>query len=109
MVRGARIVTDKVQDIFGGLFTRSELSEVLTEITKMDPNFCKEQFLKDCERDIIPNVLEAMIRGNLEILQDWCYEAPFNVLATPIRQAQQERFRKPLYFFLRRSTLVYGS
>ena len=34
------------QDIFGGLFARTELSEVLTEIVKMDPNFCKEQFLK---------------------------------------------------------------
>ncbi|TRY62186.1 hypothetical protein TCAL_09248 [Tigriopus californicus] len=89
LVRGARIVTDKVQDIFGGLFSRTELSEVLTEIVKMDPNFCKEQFLKDCERDIIPNILEAMVQGNLEILQDWCYEAPYNVLATPIKQAQQ--------------------
>ncbi len=28
VVRGARIVTDKVQDIFGGIFTRTELSEV---------------------------------------------------------------------------------
>ncbi len=46
VVRGARIVTDKVQDVFGGLFTRSELSEVLTEIVKADPTFCKEQFLK---------------------------------------------------------------
>ena len=46
MVRGARIVTDKVQDVFGGLFTRTELSEVLTEIVKSDPTFCKEQFLK---------------------------------------------------------------
>ena len=70
-VRGARLVTDKMQDIFGGLFSRTELSEVLTEIVKMDPNFCKEQFLKDCERDIIPNILEAMIRGDLDILQDW--------------------------------------
>ena len=107
MVRGARIVTDKVQDIFGGLFTRSELSEVLTEITKMDPNFCKEQFLKDCERDIIPNVLEAMIRGNLEILQDWCYEAPFNVLATPIRQAQQERILR--YFILDEAVIAQNT
>jgi hypothetical protein len=65
------MVTDKMQDILGGMFTRTELSEVLTEIVKMDPNFCKEQFLKDCERDIIPNVLEAMIRGDLEILKDW--------------------------------------
>jgi hypothetical protein len=50
-------------------------------------SFCKEQFLKDCERDIIPNVLEAMIRGDLEILKDWCYEAPFNILSAPVKQA----------------------
>lgn len=37
VLRGARIVTDKVTDIFGGMFQRSELSEVLTEIAKMDP------------------------------------------------------------------------
>ena len=55
----------------------------------MDPNFEKEQFLKDCEQDIIPNILEAIVRGDLEILEDWCFEAPFNVLATPLRQAQQ--------------------
>lgn len=93
LVRSARLITDKMQDILGGLFTRTELSEVLTEIVKMDPNFCKEQFLKDCERDIIPNILEAMIRGDLEILKDWCHEAAFNVLATPIRQAQQLGYR----------------
>ena len=75
--------------MFGFIFTRTELSEVLTEIVKMDPNFDKEQFLKDCENDFIPNILEAMTRGDLEVLEDWCYEAPFNILATPIRQAKQ--------------------
>lgn len=55
----------------------------------MDPNFCQEQFLKDCERDIIPNILESFIQGDLEILQDWCFEAPFSILSTPIKQAQQ--------------------
>lgn len=89
LVRSARILTDKVQDIFGSVFTRTELSEVLTEIVKMDPNFDKEQFLKDCETDFIPNILESMTRGDLETLEDWCYEAPFNILATPIRQARQ--------------------
>jgi len=89
LVRSARLLTDKVQDIFGAVFTRTELSEVLTEIVKMDPNFDKEQFLKDCEIDFIPNILEAMTRGDLEILEDWCYEAPFNILATPVRQARQ--------------------
>ena len=88
-MRSARLVTDKMQDVLGGLFTRTELSEVLTEIVKMDPQFDKEQFLKDCENDIIPNILEAMTRGDLEILEDWCYEAPYNILATPIRQARE--------------------
>jgi len=89
VVRSARILTDKVQDIMGGLFTRTELSQVLTEIVKMDPNFEKEQFLKDCETDIIPNILEAMIRGDLEVLEDWCYEAPYSIIATPIKQARK--------------------
>ena len=88
LARGARFFTEKVSDIFGGMFQRSEMSDVLTEICKMDPSFDRTAFLKDCEKDIIPNVLEAMVRGDLEILQDWCHEGVFNILATPIKQAQ---------------------
>src|ERR1700761_8366045 len=62
VVRASRLITDKVSELFGGLFSKTELSEVLTEICKIDPNFDKNQFLKDCEHDIIPNILEAMIR-----------------------------------------------
>ena len=43
----------------GGLFSKTEMSEVLTEILKADPSFDKDSFLKQCERDIIPNVLEV--------------------------------------------------
>merc|ERR1712130_799095 len=88
LARGARLLTDKVQDIFGGVFKSTELSATLTEIVKIDPTFEREKFLKECESDIIPNVLEAITRGDLEILEDWCYEAPFNLLATPIRNAK---------------------
>ena len=89
VVRASRMLTDKVSDIMGGLFQRTELSEALTEITKMDPNFDKDAFLRECERDIIPTILEAMNRPDLDVLKDWCYEAPFNVLSTPIKQALQ--------------------
>ncbi|GAB6032437.1 hypothetical protein CHUAL_011075 [Chamberlinius hualienensis] len=88
VIRASRLLTDKVTDIFGGLFQKTELSEVLTEICKMDPTFNKEEFLKECEAEIIPNILEALVRGDLEILKDWCNEAPYNALATPIKQAQ---------------------
>ncbi|KAF4522027.1 hypothetical protein B566_EDAN010904 [Ephemera danica] len=88
VIRASRLLTDKVSDIMGGLFQKTELSEVLTEICKSDPSFDKVEFLKQCETDIIPNILEAMVQGNLEILKDWCHEAPYNVLATPIKQGQ---------------------
>uniref|UniRef100_A0A8C5TTT8 Mitochondrial import inner membrane translocase subunit TIM44 n=1 Tax=Malurus cyaneus samueli TaxID=2593467 RepID=A0A8C5TTT8_9PASS len=74
-IRASRAVTDRVTDLIGGLFSKTEMSEVLTEILKVDPSFDKDRFLKQCERDIIPNVLEALICGELDILKDWCYEA----------------------------------
>ncbi|CAB4064571.1 TIM44 [Lepeophtheirus salmonis] len=55
----------------GDCSQQTELSQALTEIIKMDPNFCREEFLKQCERDIIPNILEAINQ------------------ATPIRQAKE--------------------
>lgn len=87
VIRASRLLTDKVSDVMGGLFSKTELSETLTELCKIDPNFDQKQFLKDCETDIIPNILEAMVRGDLEILKDWCFESTFNIISTPISQA----------------------
>lgn len=41
MIRASRLLTDKVTDIMGGLFQKTELSETLTEICKLDPSFDK--------------------------------------------------------------------
>ncbi|KAJ3594971.1 hypothetical protein NHX12_004276 [Muraenolepis orangiensis] len=88
MVRASRAVTDRVTDLMGGLFSKTEMSQVLTEILKADPNFDKDTFLKQCKKDIIPNILEALVRGELDVLKDWCYEATYSQLAHPIQQAR---------------------
>ncbi|XP_058137885.1 mitochondrial import inner membrane translocase subunit TIM44 [Dasypus novemcinctus] len=88
LIRASRALTDKVTDLLGGLFSKTEMSEVLTEILRVDPAFDKDRFLRQCENDIIPNVLEAMIAGELDILKDWCYEATYSQLAHPIQQAK---------------------
>ncbi|XP_020636513.3 mitochondrial import inner membrane translocase subunit TIM44 isoform X2 [Pogona vitticeps] len=88
VIRATRVLTDKVTDFIGGLFSKTEMSEVLTEILRVDPNFDKDRFLKQCEEDIIPNILEAMISGDLDILKDWCYEGTYSQLAQPIQQAK---------------------
>ncbi|KAM4889207.1 mitochondrial import inner membrane translocase subunit TIM44 isoform 2-T2 [Thomomys bottae] len=88
LIRASRALTDKVTDVLGGLFSKTEMSEVLTEILRVDPTFDKDRFLRQCENDIIPNILEAMISGELDILKDWCYEATYSQLAHPIQQAK---------------------
>ncbi|KAL1772893.1 Mitochondrial import inner membrane translocase subunit TIM44 [Sigmodon hispidus] len=87
-IRASRALTDKVTDLLGGLFSKTEMSEVLTEILRVDPTFDKDRFLRQCESDIIPNILEAMISGELDILKDWCYEATYSQLANTIQQAK---------------------
>jgi len=89
-VRMSRAVTEKVTSLFGPLFSKTEMSEVMTEICKMDAGFDPIAFTKQCREDIIPNILEAIIQGNLEVLEDWCHEAAFNQLAVPIKTAQQQ-------------------
>merc|ERR1719450_848167 len=49
----------------------------MTEILKVDPNFDKDVFLLEMEHDVIPNVLEAMIRPDLRVLKDWSSEMEF--------------------------------
>ncbi|XP_063538373.1 mitochondrial import inner membrane translocase subunit TIM44 [Cydia strobilella] len=93
VVRGARFVTEKMGSLFGNMFEKTELSKTVTEICKVDPSFTSQKFLDDCANDIIPNILEAMVRGDLDILKDWCYEGVFNILATPIKQCKQLGYR----------------
>lgn len=46
------------------------MSEVLTEILKVDPSFDKDSFLKLCERDIIPNILEVSSAVSPDVIFD---------------------------------------
>lgn len=93
VIRASRLLTDKITDLVGGVFQKTELSETLTEVCKIDNTFDAKKFLKQCESDIIPNVLEAMTRGDLEILKDWCHEGPYNLFAIPIKEALKNGYR----------------
>ncbi|KIH56716.1 Tim44-like domain protein [Ancylostoma duodenale] len=88
-VRLMRGITERLSSVFG---SQNEVSEVLTEIAKIDPSFDKAEWLRFCEKEVIPNVLEAFIRGDLEVLQDWCHERAFVALSTVIKEYQKIKF-----------------
>lgn len=89
LVRATRSFVDRVSDTIGGMFQKTDLSTVLTEICKVDQNFDINDFLKDCETFIIPTILEAICQNRQDILDDWCHEAVFNVLSQPQKEAQK--------------------
>ena len=47
----------------------------MTEVAKIEPNFSAVNFIKFCQYDVIPNVLEGIAQGKYEIVKDWCSEA----------------------------------
>jgi len=44
------------------------MSEVLTEVVRMDPTFDKEEFIRLCRFDIIPNLLEVVVYTEFDSL-----------------------------------------
>ena len=46
------------------VFSQSEMAKTLAEITKIDPSFNKENFLHECEYEIIPTVLQVDIHAS---------------------------------------------
>ena len=55
------------------------MAATLAEVTKIDPNFNKDKFLIECEREIIPTVLEVCKFVLLQILGlSHCPELLFN-------------------------------
>ncbi|KAM3162529.1 Mitochondrial import inner membrane translocase subunit TIM44 [Lachancea thermotolerans] len=73
----------------GGLFAETESARVMGQFKMMDGNFNSESFLSHLREYIIPEVLEAYVKGEEQVLKQWFSEAPYNVYA-----AQQKVFRE---------------
>ncbi|ONH67137.1 Mitochondrial import inner membrane translocase subunit TIM44 [Cyberlindnera fabianii] len=79
-----RTVFEKI----GGLFAETESAQVIRLFKQIDPTFNNEDFTKQLRQYIIPEVLDAYVKGEEDVLKVWFSEAPYNVYA-----AQQKVFR----------------
>lgn len=69
LVRGLRVVTDKVEEAWESTFVDEGMRETLTEIQRLDSSFDVDKFTLHCERVIFPAVLEAELSGDLSVLK----------------------------------------
>lgn len=89
LVSAVRTVTDKI----GWFFAETESGQVARAFKQMDPNFSQDNFLQDLRNYILPEVLDAYLRGDQEVLKQWFSEASFNVW----NQTTKEYREKHLY------------
>ncbi|SMN21151.1 similar to Saccharomyces cerevisiae YIL022W TIM44 Essential component of the Translocase of the Inner Mitochondrial membrane (TIM23 complex) [Maudiozyma saulgeensis] len=87
------VVMRKISNKVGGFFAETESAKVYSQFKLIDPTFNSASFTKHLREYVVPEILEAYIKGDEKVLKKWLSEAPFNVYA-----AQQKVFREQQIF-----------
>jgi mitochondrial import inner membrane translocase subunit TIM44 len=85
LILTARGITDRV----AGFFAENETAQVIKKLRQMDPAFQLEPFLKELREYILPEVLDAYVKGDLETLKLWLSEAQYSVYEALTKQYAQ--------------------
>lgn len=82
LISTARSISDRV----AGFFAENETAMVIKKFREMDPTFQLEPFLREMREYILPEVLDAYVKGDSETLKQWLSAAQFSVYDALSRQ-----------------------
>lgn len=73
-----------------GFFAETEQAKVIKQLKLMDPSFRVTDFQKTLTNYIVPELLDAYITNDANVLKEWLSEAPFNVWQATNKQFVQQ-------------------
>ena len=82
LISTARSITDRV----AGFFAENESALVIKRFREMDPSFQVEPFLREMREYVLPEVLDAYVKGDTDTLRLWLSAAQFQVYAALAQQ-----------------------
>ncbi|KAL9632072.1 MAG: hypothetical protein Q9164_005540 [Protoblastenia rupestris] len=82
LVSTARSITDRV----AGFFAENETALVIKKFKEMDPTFSIEPFLREMREYILPEVLDAYVKGDTETLRLWLSSPQYQVYSALAQQ-----------------------
>lgn len=85
LISTARSISDRV----AGFFAENETATVIKKFREMDPAFQLEPFLQEMREYILPEVLDAYVKGDVETLKLWLSAAQYQVYAALMQQYTQ--------------------
>ncbi|KAF1833581.1 Tim44-domain-containing protein [Decorospora gaudefroyi] len=84
IIQTARSISDRIT----GFFAENETAMVIKKFREMDPNFQMEPFLTEMREYILPEVLDAYVKGDVAVLKEWLSAAQYSVYAALMQQYQ---------------------
>lgn len=84
LIETARSISDRIT----GFFAENETAMVIKKFREMDPNFQMESFLTEMREYILPEVLDAYVKGDVAVLKEWLSAAQYSVYAALMQQYQ---------------------
>jgi len=84
LISTARSISDRIT----GFFAENETAMVIKKFREMDPNFQMEPFLTEMREYILPEVLDAYVKGDIAVLKEWLSTAQYSVYAALMQQYQ---------------------
>lgn len=85
LISTARSITDRI----AGFFAENETAMVIKKFRSMDPNFQIEPFLQELREYILPETLDAYVKGDTETLKMWLSAAQYSVYEALTKQYLQ--------------------
>ncbi|KAF7562046.1 hypothetical protein G7046_g2113 [Stylonectria norvegica] len=82
LVSTARGITDRI----AGFFAENETAMVIKKFRTMDPGFQVEPFLQELREYILPEVLDAYVKGDVQTLKLWLSAAQYSVYEALTKQ-----------------------
>lgn len=79
----------RVMGVWDSMFAETEMGEAIREFRKIDPNFTMEGFVQEMEEEIIPVVLGAYLRADVQTLSKHLGEGAFSAVKAAIDERKQ--------------------
>ena len=73
--RGSIAYTVRLLYYLGSIFEESDQAQAIRAFQAIDPTFNMDKFMEDARKFIIPELMEAYLKGDVETLKLWCSEA----------------------------------
>ena len=77
VISGMRNATDWIADTWSGMFAENEVAGVIRRFKEMEPSFNMDSFNQELRDWIIPEIVDAYVKGDVETLSLWFSEAVY--------------------------------